>query len=212
MASPQKEWTLPLTRSFPPDIQLPVYISQVELTTTSPAVILAPMYFIFVQSPLMTIFVSAAVAPASPATVKYSPSVEISLPWYAPSFAIWSGVLPANASGLTCSHSRKSSGVFFTVSVMVFIFFTSLGRIHGDDVLVRCIALGDRVVVLVDAVVAEELLLDVMHDLLVLVDLCIHPEGLLVTHVNNFAVLDTDLPVLEEAGNLGECLLDLRSG
>ena len=81
IARPQNEWTSPLTVSLPPFIQLPVYISQAELTTTSPAVILAPMYFIFVQSPLMTIFVSAAVAPAFPVTVKKSPSVRTSFPW-----------------------------------------------------------------------------------------------------------------------------------
>jgi hypothetical protein len=79
-------------------------------------------------------------------------------------------------------------------------------------VLVRCIALGNRVVVLVNAVIAEELLPDIMSNLLVLLDFRIHPEGLLVTHIDDLAFFDTDLSVLEEIGNIGKCLLDLRAG
>ena len=48
-----------------------------------------------------------------------------------------------------------------------------------------------------------------MHDLLVLGDFGIDPEGLLVAHVDDLSAFDTDLSVLEEVGNLCKCLLDL---
>ncbi len=103
---PQKESTFPFTWIFPPFIQPPMYMSALPSMTISPAVICWPIRFTRVQSPRRTIFVSAAVAPPSPSTVKYFPSGLLSLPSQTSRLAISAAFFPAKLSGVIFCPSR----------------------------------------------------------------------------------------------------------
>ena len=92
----------PLMWIFPPFIQPPTYMSALPLTVTVPAVILEPMYFTRVQSPAITMSVSAAVCAGITGDVKEVPDLDMDL-----AFVAWECC--DLCGGLSCECVRRDA-------------------------------------------------------------------------------------------------------
>src|SRR5690606_13057370 len=109
------------------------------------------------------------------------------------------------------SASSKSSGCVFMVTVTVSIFASPAPcRVDLDHSRIsREEMLGHIVVSEGHAIIAEELVLDIAHDLGILVDLGIDPDGPLVAVRDDLAIHDDRGSGLHDECSGGERLLDL---